>query len=440
MANLDSIVNVSISLNTASVQRGVFGIQLIAAPLASFAEVVRTYTSYESSNPDNLPPEVVKALTAAFSQTPHPAQVKVGRLTMAKTVVAPNDAVAGSTYGVTIGTTPVTVVAAASPTTTTIATQLAAAINTAALGITATGVAGTVELTYTSVPVAVSALTRMTWGATTPSATTGIVATDLTAINAADKSWYVLNMVERTKQRVLDAAAWIEAHDKLFVTASADPNILVQGSTTDTGSLLKPYFRTAWSYHGAAATEFADVAWAARVLPIQPGADAWTLKRLAGITPDALTDSQKAIILGKGGNTFEKYSDTLSLTSPGKVAAGEWIDVIRFRDWLRDFIQTSMVQLIVNRDKIPYTDGGLQLLAANLRKSLREGQRVGGIAPDEVGDDNEAIPGFTITVPKASDVDAVTKASRVAYLSFTGRIAGAIHAAVITGALAYELT
>lgn len=440
MANLDSIVNVSISLNTASVQRGVFGIQMIAAPLASFAEVVRTYTDYDNSNPDNLPPEVAKALMAAFSQTPHPAQVKVGRLTMAKTVVTPNDAVAGSVYGITVGTTPVTVTAAASPTAATISTQLAAAINTAALGITATAVAGTVELAYTAGPVAITELTRTSWGATTPSATVGIMATDLSNINAADKSWYALNIVERTKQRVLDAAAWTETQEKLFVTASNDPNILVQGTTNDTGSLLKPYFRTVWAYHGAAATEYADVAWAARVLPIQPGADAWTLKRLAGITPDALTETQKQVILTKGGNTFERYSDTLALTSPGKVAAGEWIDVIRFRDWLRDYVQTSLVQLIVNRDKIPYTDGGLQLLAANLRASLREGQRVGGIAPDEVGDDNEAIPGFTVTVPRASDVDAVTKASRVAYLSFTGRIAGAIHAAVITGALAYELT
>lgn len=439
MANLDSIVNVSISLNTASVQRGVFGIQMIAAPLASFPEVVRAYTDYDDAVTDNLPPEVLKAVSAAFAQTPHPTTVKVGRLSMAKTVIAPVDAVTGAVYGLTIGTTPVTVTAASSPTTATISTQLATAINTAALGITAAAVAGTVELTYTAAPVGVTALTRTSWGATTPSATAGIVATDLSAINAADKSWYVLHMVERTKQRVLDAAAWVETHDKLFITAANEAGILVQGTNTDVGSLLKPYYRTVWSYHGAATTEFADVAWAARVLPTQPGSETWALKRLAATTPDNLSSAQTAVITTKGGNTFERYSDTISLTNPGKTAAGEWIDVIRFRDWLRDYIQTSMVQLIVNRDKVPYTDGGLQLLGNNLRAALREGQRVGGIAPDEVDADNKGIPGFNVNIPRASEVDSATKASRIAYFKFNARIAGAIHAAVITGALSYEL-
>jgi hypothetical protein len=440
MANLDSIVNVSISLNTASVQRGVFGIQLIAAPLASFPEVVRTYTDYDDSNPDNLPPDVLKAVQTAFSQTPHPAQVKVGRLSIAKAVIEPADAVAGATYGVTIGTTAVNVVAAASPTAATIATQLATAINTAALGVTATAVTGTVELTYPGAPVGVTGLTRMTWGATTPSAAVGVLASDLSAIIAADNTWYVLNMVERTKQRVLDAAAWIETQDTLFVTASSEAGILVQGTTTDVGSLLKPYFRTAWLYHGAAATEYADAAWTARVLPIQPGSDTWALKRLAAVTADNLSPTQALVVLGKGGNTLEPYSNDFSLTRPGKVAAGEWIDTIRGRDWLRNYMQTSLTQMMVNRDKIPYTDGGLQLLAANVRASLREAQRVGLIAPDGVDEDNKSVPGFSIMVPKASDVDAATKASRIAYLNFTGRIAGAIHAAVITGALAYELS
>mgnify|MGYP002716266504 CR=1 FL=1 len=440
MANLDSIVNVSISLNTASVPGGVFGIQLIAAPLASFTEAVRTYTEYDATNPDNLPLNVLSAIAAAFSQTPHPSQVKVGRMSIAKATITPEDAVANAEYSLTIGTTPISVTAAANPTKATIATQLAAAINTAAAGVTATAVGDSVDLTYSAAPVAITNFGRIDWGTITPAATAGVVAADLSAMAAADPSWYVLHMVERTKQRVLDAAAWTEAQEKLFITASNEAGILVQATTTDTGSALKPYFRTIWMYHGKADTEFADVAWAGRVLPLQPGSETWAIKQLAGVTADNLTPTQSLTVMSKGGNTFERFAETIAITRPGKVAAGEWIDTIRFRDWLRSTIQTNMVNLVVNRPgKIPYTDGGLQMLAANLQQSLREGQRVGGIAPDEVDSNNNSVPGFTISVPRRSDVPANVVASRIAYLSFTGRLAGAIHVVEISGSLAYEI-
>ena len=441
MGTLADIVNVKIALNTTSVQRGVFGIPLIAAPHASFSELVRIYTDFDSDNPDNLPQSLQTALSDGFAQTPRPAQIKVGRMSILKAAIEPVDAVALAVYSLKIGSTVVSVTAAASPTTSTIATQLASAINTAALGVTATAVAGVVELAFAGAIVPITTFSKIQWGAITPSATAGIVAADLGAIQAADSAWYVLHLTERTKARVLDAAAWVETQDKLFVTASAESGILVPGTTTDLLSALKDanYFRTVAAYHGAADTEYADVAWAARVLPIQPGGETWALKRLASITADNLSATDRATVFSKGGNTFERYSDTLAMTNPGKAAAGEWIDVIRFRDWLKDYIQTSMVQLMVNRDKVPYTDGGIQLLGNNLRASLREGQRVGGIAPDETDADGKPVPGFNVTIPLASEVSDAIKASRVVYLKFNARIAGAIHVADITGALAYSL-
>jgi hypothetical protein len=127
------------------------------------------------------------------------------------------------------------------------------------------------------------------------------------------------------------------------------------------------------------------------------------------------------------------------LTNPGKVVAGEWIDVIRFRDWLKDTIQTNLTQMMINRDKVPYTDAGIQLCVNNLRKSLKNGQDVGGIAPNELDDAGETIPGFVVTFPRSSDLSANVKASRVLELGFSARLAGAIHAVEISGALAYEL-
>lgn len=441
MATLSDIANVTIALNTTSVARANFGTQMIASPLASFAERVRTYSEFDSTNPDNLPPILQTALSDAFAQIPRPRQVKVGRLSVAKVAIAPVDAVGLAVYSLKLGSTLISVTAAGSPTTSTIATQLASAINTAALGVTATAVAGVVELVFVSAIIPVTTFTKIRWDVITPSAVVGILATDLGAIKDEDNAWYVLHLTERTQARVLLAAEWTETQEKLFVTASANSDILTPGIDTDIASLIKAsqYFRTAIAYHGNAATEFADVAWAARVLPIQPGGETWALKKLASVTPDKLTATHRVTIFGKNANTFEYYQSSIALTGAGKVSGGEWIDVIRFRDYLKDLIQTNLVMQMINRDKVPYTDGGIQMLGNNLIGSLRTGQNVGGISPDEVDADGNKVPGFNTTIPLSSEVDDVTKASRIVYLKFNARIAGAIHVTDVSGALAYSL-
>lgn len=441
MSSLADIANISIALYTSAPTRKDTGTPLIAAPLASFSERVRTYSIYDSTNPDNLPPALLTALSDAFAQIPHARYVKVGRLSIAKAVIAPVDAVGLAVYSLKLGTTLISVQAVASPTTSTIATQLAAAINTAALGITATAVSGTVELVFSGAIIPVLNFVKIEWGTITPSPTTGIVASDLGAIDLEDREWYALHMVERTQARVLAAASWTESQEKIFITSSADSDIKTPGISTDTVSLLKAsqYFRTAIAYHGAANTEAADVAWSSRVLPIPSGKETWALKRLASVSPDKLTDTDTITIRGKGGNTFDWFQSNLALTSPGKTAAGEWIDVIRFRDRLKDIIQTNLVMLMIGRDKIPNTDHGIQLVANNLRGSLRQGQQLGGIAPDEIAADGSIRPGFYIVVPLSSEIDDVVKASRIVYLSFTARIAGAIHLVDVTGSFAYSL-
>lgn len=445
MASLNDIVNVTIALNTAAVERANFGVSLIASPHASFADQVRTYTGYDAAVEDNLPPLLLTAVSDYFAQIPHPNTLKVGRMSVASVAIAPVDAVGLAVYSVTFGTSPaatvVSVTAVASPTIATICTQLASAINTAAIGITATATATNVGLVFTGDVVPATTFVKIAWDAIVPSATAGIVAADLAAIKLYDNAWYCLHMTERTPARVLAAAEYIETQEKIFVTANQEAGAIDAGSITDTGYLLKQsqYYRTAWAYQTHAATEFPDVAWASRVLTIAPGGETWALKRLSSVTPDKLSSTSALNVYNKNGNTFEYYQPSLALTRPGKVAAGEWIDIIRFRDYLKDLIQTNMVMLMINRDKVPYTDSGLQMLGNNLKASLRTGQSVGGIAPDEVDADGNKVPGFNVTVPLNSEVDDVTKASRVAYLKFNARIAGAIHVANISGALAYSL-
>ena len=443
MATLDDIASVQIALETTGVTRGEFGVPIIVAPLMTFVERVRVYTSYASATEDDLPPNVLTALSDAFSQTPRPRQIKVGRRAVLKGVIVPASLIALGTYSFKVGTATYSFTADGTPTAAEIVAGLAAAVLAGSGAIiTATAVSGTLEVAFIGNNLdAVTLTTNLAWGTISPLAASSAVADDLDAILDEDSNWYGLVLAERIKATQLAAAEWVEANEKLFITATDEAAVLNPALATDLISVLKNtrYFRTAVLYHTNAATEYPDAAWAARVFTIQPGGETWALKGLSSVTPSRLTASQKSTIVTKGGNTFEFYQESIALTNPGRTAAGEWIDIIRFRDWLKMAIQVGMVQMMINRNKVPYTDAGIQLCVSQLRRALQEGQNVGGIAPEELDANGDSVPGYIITAPRAADLSAEIKASRVLALGFTARLAGAIHVVEITGALAYEL-
>lgn len=444
MASLDNIVNVQIALQTTGVTRGEFGIPMIVAPLMTFTERVRVYNSYNEASEDDLPPSLLTALSDCFGQIPRPRQVKVGRRSVLTAIINVTELLPLGTYSITVGAETYSFTADASPLASEIVTGLALAITSDTNEkITATVVGDTLQIAYISQLdlAGVSLATGLGWGLISPLSAGTAVGDDLDAILDEDARWYGLVMTERVKQTQLDAAEWTESNDRLFITATDEADVLNPALATDLISVLKNtrYFRTAVMFHTNAATEYPDAAWAGRVFTIQPGGETWALKGLASVTPSPLTATQRQTVINKGGNTFEFYQAQVALTNPGKVAAGEWIDVIRFRDWLKDTIQVNMVQMMINRDKVPYTDQGIQLCVNNLRKSLQEGQKVGGIAPDELDAAGATVPGFILTFPRSVELASSIKASRILDIGFTARLAGAIHVVNVSGALAYEL-
>ena len=140
----------------------------------------------------------------------------------------------------------------------------------------------------------------------------------------------------------------------------------------------------------------------------------------------------------KNISTFEKFRN-VSITQTGKVAAGEWIDIIRFRDWLAEEIKTNVFYLLINSDKVSYTDGGIAAIESVIRKALEDGQAAGGIAPDEYDEDGNLNLGYVLAMPLAANITSNQKASRILEgVSFTARLAGAIHVVNITGSFTYD--
>lgn len=267
------------------------------------------------------------------------------------------------------------------------------------------------------------------------------IADSMAKIVAADDDWYGICYPDRTQSKILEMAEWVEAHTKLFGTSVSEADAANAEVDTDTGSQLKAkeYYRTFIFYHKNAATEFPEAALMSRCFTVYPGGETWANKKLSGITYDGLTETEYTVLSKKNYNTFERFADSVSITQNGKVAAGEWIDVIRFRDWLTETIKTEVFSILINRNKLPYTDAGIAVVESAINSVLELGQNRGGIAPTEYDSDGTKNYGYSISVPVASSISANVKAQRILQdVTFVARLAGAIHAVEIKGSLTYE--
>lgn len=443
MANLSQIAKVVIALSTASIKKASFGIPLIVSPTTAFTERVRIYSDPDAAISDNLGQSTVNAISAAFAQSPRPQYVYVGRRDLASAVitlglseVSPGNIFSFIFDGQTISYTAVDDDGVA---------EVLAGLNAAATGLTGFTDAYTIKVNANDITLTPKDSTKAyelkSAGNTIVSASgsTTNIATDLAAIQRANKAWYGMSLVEHVDILILQAAIWTETQTKLFFAQSSASAILDPESTTDIASQLKrgQYYRTVLIVHKNDA-EYPDAAWMGKCFVYEPGSEVFALKALSIIQPSDWSDTEQSTIWGKNANTYEEYSDGYYLTNPGKVSAGEWVDVIRGRDFAVDTIQKDVASGMIRAKKIPYTNPGIQTLVNIVRGSMSKLQRAGVIAPDEVNSAGETVPGFVLTYPNAADVDADTKASRKLYLSFVGLLAGAIQITDITGTLAYS--
>jgi len=250
------------------------------------------------------------------------------------------------------------------------------------------------------------------------------VADDLDAIKLVDNTWYGIVNPWNSQLMALEISAWAEANVKLFIAATQDTACatVAEASADDVMHTAKAsaYFRSAYFYHPSNGA-FIDAALAGNVLPLDPGSETWAFKTLAGVEVVHLTETQRKNILDKNGNLYENIAG-VNITEFGKVSGGEWIDVIRFRDWLVARMGERVFGSLVANSKIPYTDAGIALIAADVRATLTDGKAVGGL------------DSFDIFVGKAKDANPLDRAARVLKLvNFTGRLAGAIHIVNIRG-------
>lgn len=249
--------------------------------------------------------------------------------------------------------------------------------------------------------------------------------------------WYVICPAGVPESQYEEIAQWTEAQVKLFA-------FTYTGEKCPVGAI---YYRS-FGYDGKTEDKqapddvptpnrYLHVAAAAKCLAYPSGSETWKFKQLAAVYPSNFTSAKCDALESERLNYYAEYGGR-NITMNGQVMAGEWIDVIRFRDWQQNDMQYRLYNLFIMNTKVPFTNNGIVLVENQIIASLKAGQTAGGIAPDEFDADGLRVPGFTVTVPNSMSLSASEKASRILTgCKFSARLAGAIHAITVNGDFTY---
>jgi hypothetical protein len=249
----------------------------------------------------------------------------------------------------------------------------------------------------------------------------------LQAMKDENDDWYALSAATRLMEEQQAVAEWAQANKKLCGLATGDP-LLINAATGDLAAWAKTnnldrvfvFFHPDIKEGGT--DPIPEAAYFGKMLTKHPGSPTWALKALESVPTYNLASEQFTKSQDKNATVYVRMAD-LPVTQDGKVASGEYIDVIHGCDWLAAWIQNLVFTPMVQQDKIPFTDDGVQIIVSQLRAALEDGVKYQIITPD-----------YEIKYPLVSELAATWKGTRtLPDIKFTAPLQGAIQHTAIEG-------
>lgn len=269
--------------------------------------------------------------------------------------------------------------------------------------------------------------------------------TQLDLIAAYDSEWYWLCIEQpmRDTAQLDGLIEWVEARPKLALIDTNDAGHETVGNTTSISARHKGTVeRTATFYHTDAAEyagfalaaslgtrnfDEADSAYTAKykrlrsVTPIDKGSAA--VQSITGFTP-ALGQSEAA---GHMANTYVDIGGRDFTIEGSTLTPNVFIDEIHSTDWIIARTEEETLGILLNNDRIPFTDAGMEQLASGARTVMNQAIRAGLIASD-VDEEGNYSPAIVFEIPSVFSVPASQRKNRIAPpIKVTFRYSGAVH-------------
>lgn len=236
----------------------------------------------------------------------------------------------------------------------------------------------------------------------------------------------IITVLGANDSTATEVAAYVETTDSMtYFPVVADASEIEQFEGLD---------RTFVGVHSDTATQIL----AAGVVGATAGRDAgsFTYKNMVvkGVTPDELTDAEVREI-GNETKTGKAYGYTLQrkagdiVTTEGKAASGEYLDIADAFDWIIQNIAYRSQKLLNSSPKVPYDNAGIASLEGVTTGVLKAADNMGIIARDDAG---EAM--YSTDFGTRDEADPGDRSDRTYKLGrFSFELAGAIHTATING-------
>lgn len=427
MSELDSIIQVTIRRDTASVETAAFDIPLIIATHTNFSERTRTYSDMDGVSEDFASStKVWKMASNLFSQDiGRPVSIVIGRRQVDSVVGTVSSVVIGQTYSVIINGTTYSYTAASGNTASVVVAGIKSQYDLAPkVGITLTNnLDGSFDVAVSVAGTAwsIKSSTNVVLENDTP---TESYVDARTAIKFENDVWYATLADTHVKADILAIAAATEADKKIYATSTQDVTAIATSDTDPIAALYAmQYGRTFITYLPTADTEYPEAAWVGGVLPQVVGSADWDFKRASGITVSNISDTARTNLRAKNGNMFTRVAGQ-NIFQDGNMVDGRPIYEIIIKDWIEARMKEQIFFRLVNSLKIEFTRKGFAVIESEMRSVLSQG----------VG--NNALDTFSVISPDPLAIPENLRSQGIAgNFTFTARYSGSVRTIIIRGNL-----
>ena len=231
--------------------------------------------------------------------------------------------------------------------------------------------------------------------------------------------WFFLVTDATTDVDKLAIATYVETQDIIYVFSDTNA-ATITNATTDIFSKLKAlnFVKSFGIHFKDTAVKMGEAAWVGRFASAVIGSNLWLYKTLAGLVAESYTSTEVNYLRDKEAHFYTKVGQDSVIVGNGNVPSGEKIHVILGATWLKIRIGERLWNLLYTKERILYTNGGIDLFKAELVTVLNEAVTNNILTEDD---------GFQISVPDANKLTSQERASGVlSRLTFRARLAGAI--------------
>jgi hypothetical protein len=233
------------------------------------------------------------------------------------------------------------------------------------------------------------------------------IADDFIAAKTSINDFYWLSDADHDKGNALVLSAAVEADKKIFGIGSNEAGIKATTGTDIFALCNASAYKRTFGIFSETASQYPELRWIGRCVPKNNGQTQFALKTLSGQTVDDLSEDSKTNIEAKNGNYYIEQSG-VNITYTGIMFDGAPIEQRWDLDYSEARLQESMFALLVQNEKIPMTQNGINQVGSVLTTWVNQMVDEGILAA------NDPITGTppAVYIPKISEISAANRQNR----------------------------